>query len=294
MRLCNVIDSYDMPKISKRLLGILFGLALCGALALWYMASVANETSVTFLNIGQGDAILLSQGNFQVLIDGGRTSKELLARLGRHVPFWDRTIEVVIATHPDADHIGGLPALLRTYTVDQVMTTGAESETETSRLFQQMVREYTGREPTRVFRGTHFDFPQGGTFSIEFPLAPIAGLVPNADTNEGSIVARFTYGATSFLLTGDLPREETFLPDETPVTILKAAHHGSKYSSSATFLQMIYPKEAVISVGKNTYGHPAPDVLERLRQRGVVMHRTDEEGDITYRCLAGKECLFTK
>lgn len=285
-----------MKKNSKLLsLAVLFGFVLMGGLLLWHLSIVAGRTEVVFLNVGQGDAILITQGDVQILIDGGRTSKELLARLGRHIPFWDRKIEIVIATHPDADHIGGLPALLRTYQVEQVLTTGAESTTETSRLFQEAVRQRTGREPIRIFRGTTLELPQGGKLTVAYPRQPIPGVVPDADTNEGSIVARFTYGETSFLLTGDLPREETVLPDEAPVTILKAAHHGSKYSTSSAFLKLTQPKEAVISVGKNSYGHPNGDVLERLRQIGATIHRTDEEGDIRYQCSTSlQKCFFVQ
>lgn len=281
-----------MKKSFKLSLLVLSGLVLMGGLLLWHLSLVQRRTEVTFLNVGQGDAILISQGDVEILIDGGRTSKELLARLGRHIPFWDRRIEFIIATHPDADHIGGLPALLRTYQVEQVLTTGAESETETSRLFQEAVRQRTGHGPTRVFRGATLELPRGGKLTVEYPRQPIAGVVPDADTNEGSIVVRFTYGETSFLLTGDLPREETVLPEEPPVTVLKAAHHGSKYSTSEAFLRLVQPKEAVISVGKNSYGHPSPDVLERLRRIGAVIRRTDEEGDIRYRCFEERQCVY--
>lgn len=283
-----------MKKEYKLSLSVLFGLVLMGGLLLWHLRIIEKRTEVVFLNVGQGDAILISQGKHQVLIDGGRSSKELLGRLGRHVPFWDRKIEVVIATHPDADHIGGLPALLRTYRVDQVLTTGAESETETSRLFQEATVKAIGHQPTHIFRGAKIAFPQGGELLVEYPLQPLPDVMTDIDTNEGSIVARFTYGETSFLLTGDLPREETVLPDETPATVLKAAHHGSKYSTSATFLGLVQPKEVVVSVGKNSYGHPAPDVLDRLRALGSTIHRTDEEGDVRYRCFEQKQCVYTK
>ncbi len=279
-----------MSRSLKLSLMVLCGLVFMGGLLVWHLSIVNQETEVVFLNIGQGDAILIRQGNTEIIIDGGRTSKELLARLGRHIPFWDRKIEFVLATHPDADHIGGLPALLRTYTIEKVFTTGAESETETSRLFQEGIIRATGQGPTKVFRGAEITFPQGGVLTIEYPLAVIPKNTV-IDTNEGSIVARFTYGETSFLFTGDLPKEEFALPNERPVTILKAAHHGSRYSTSDAFLEMIQPREAVISVGKNNYGHPSPDVLNRLRSRGVILHRTDEEGDVVYRC--GKErCVF--
>ena len=276
----------------KLILVSLAVLALMGGLLLSHLTLLSRQAEVVFLNVGQGDAILLIQGSHQVLIDGGRSGRELLGRLGRHIPFWDRQIELVIATHPDADHIGGLPALLRTYRVLQVLTTGGESETETSRLFQEATRDELGGPPLRVFRGTEVTLPDGGVLSIEYPLAPIDGVVPDGDTNEGSIVARFTYGETSFLLTGDLPREETVLPDEAPVTVLKVAHHGSKHSSSATFLNQIRPKEAVISVGENSYGHPDPGVLGRLQALGTIIRRTDLSGDITYRCTDQKQCVY--
>lgn len=261
---------------------VLLGLVLMGGLFLWHLSVFERQTEVVFLNVGQGDAILISQGKNQILIDGGRTGKELLAQIGRHVPFWDRSIEFVIATHPDADHIGGLPALFRTYQVGHVLTTGAESDTETSRFFQEALSE-TLFGLTKVFRGAKITLPHGGELLIEYPLTPLSQEA--SDTNEGSIIARFLYGETSFLLTGDLPHEETVLPDEEPVTILKAAHHGSKYSTSEAFLDLVQPKEAVISVGKNSYGHPDSSVLERLLKRGIAVHRTDEEGALRYECL---------
>ncbi len=268
-------------KLGLLIIGLI---VVMGGLLLWHLSLLEQQTSVTFLNIGQGDAILISQGGVQILIDGGRTGKELLARIGRHVPFWDRTIEFVVATHPDADHIGGLPMLLDTYHVKHVLTSGAESETETSQLFHEATVRATGGEATTVFRGATLTLPQGGTLTIEYPLSPLSKELSNSNTNEGSIVARFVYGETSFLLTGDLPHEETVLPEEMPVTVLKAAHHGSKYSTSEAWLKLIHPKEAIISVGKNNYGHPAPEVVDRLRQAGITIHRTDEEGDIVYQC----------
>lgn len=275
-----------MNRAYKLSLFVLGGLVLMGGLLVWHLHIVEQRTEVVFLNVGQGDAILIMQGKYQVLIDGGRTSKELLARIGRHIPFWDRTIEVVVATHPDADHIGGLPALLRSYRVDEVLTTGATSETETSRQFQEAVRANTGQEPQRIFQGGRITFPRGGELMILYPLTPLSGSASEGDTNEGSIVAQFTYGETSFLLTGDLPAEERALPNASPVTVLKVAHHGSKHSSSEAFLKLVQPKEAVFSVGKNSYGHPDPLVIDRLRSMGVQIRRTDEEGDIRYRCFS--------
>ncbi len=257
----------------------------------WYAEEAAQHTDVVFLSVGEGDAILFSQGTNQVLIDSGRNSKVLLAGLGRHMPFWDRRIETIIATHPDADHIGGFAGLLKMYAVRNVLTTGAESNTEVSALFQEAVRKYTGGEPKSIFRGAKIIFPNGGELLIEYPSAPLPKETSEGKTNEGSIVARFVFGKTEMLFTGDLPQEEFFLPDEPPVTVLKVAHHGSKYSTSEKFLDRIRPKEAVISVGKNQYGHPALEVLERLSRRDIVTRRTDMFGDIIYRCISD-HCVF--
>lgn len=262
----------------------LIGLALAAFLGLWLFFADAgrDETKVVFLSVGQGDAILLSRGSEQILIDGGRDGKRLLSHLGRHIPFFDRRIEAVIATHPDADHIGGFPALFRQYRIENFFSTGATSTTETWRALERLI---TGDESPTIFSAiapTELEIPDGGVLSILFPETP---LPPDADeTNTGSVVARFVFGETSFLLTGDLPEEELYVPDAPISTVLKVAHHGSKYSTSEAWLDLVQPKEAIISVGENRYGHPAPEVLERLAKRGIVTLRTDEQGDIVYRC----------
>lgn len=281
--------------MQKRLLflGIassIFVMLWLGLFLLW-VADVKTRTEIVFLNVGEGDAILISQGTNQILIDGGRNGKELLSRLGRHVPFWDRQIEAVIATHPDADHIGGFTSVFMSYHVGSVFTSGAESDTETSRLFHDAIEASFHAGPREIFRGVSFRFPDGGELIIEYPHGPLPK--ETKETNTGSIVARFTYGETSFLLTGDLPHEETVLSQEEPATVLKAAHHGSKYSTSEAFLDLVRPVEAVISVGKNMYGHPAVETIERLRKRDITIHRTDQEGDIVYICKENR-CKFER
>jgi competence protein ComEC len=285
-----------MLKISKR--KIYFSFTALVLLAIFFAAFIfwwrfyQTTTFVTFLDVGNGDAILISQGSNQILIDGGRRGKDLLARLGRQMPFWDRTIETVIATHPDADHIGGFASLMAAYDVQAFLYTGAESDTETFSLLKKTIME-KNIETLKIFRGGYIKFPRGGELAIEYPLSPLPAEAK--ETNAGSIVSRFIYGETEVLLTGDLPSEETVLPDIKPANILKISHHGSKYSTSAAFLDLLQPKEAVISVGKNSYGHPAPDVLERLREHGIVIKRTDMDGDVSYRCtLELARCVFAR
>lgn len=278
-------------RIYKSLLvGAVLVISFAGFLFWWQIYQ--ETTTVTFLNVGEGDAILVAQGSNQVLIDGGRSGKDLLARLGRQMPFWDRTLETVIATHPDADHIGGFPTLLEVYSVPLFLYTGSESDTETFALLKQSLGTHQ-TEVAKIFRGGSIQFSAGSELVVEYPLTSLPPEMK--ETNAGSIVLRFTFGETEMLFTGDLPNEEQVIPDIRPADILKVAHHGSKYSTSAVFLDRVRPKESVISVGKNSYGHPSPDVLERLRERGVLIRRTDMDGDVKYRCTAKKEgCLYVR
>ena len=262
--------------------GVLGGMLLIFVTLFFWQEKKQATFEVVFLDVGQGDAILIQDGEIQVLIDGGRDGLQLLSRLGRHVPFWDRTIEVVIATHPDSDHIGGLPSLLRNYRVDTVMTNGQTGDTETSRLFEQLAQEKAKTRLT-VAEGTEILFPTTAKLSFLYPLTTIPADSP-IETNEGSLVAKLDFFDTSFLFTGDLPHEEEAIANIEPVDILKVAHHGSRFSTSDAFLDLLKPKEAVVSVGENSYGHPHPDVLMNLKERGIRTYRTDEEGDIFYQC----------
>lgn len=268
--------------VTKTVFASLLGL-LVVAFGVWlYLIRVqAIETRVVFLSVGQGDAILISQGMNQIIIDGGRDGRLLLSRLGRHIPFYDRTIEALIPTHPDADHIGGLSALLERYQVKTMLDTGARTDTKSAFLFYRDL-EREGLETIPALRGTTVTLPRGGTLSVVFPFAPEPADVP--ETNEGSVVSRFDYGETSFLFTGDLPDEERFIPDLAEVDVLKAGHHGSRYSTSDALLDQIRPKQAIISVGKNSYGHPHQAVLDRLGAHSVDIFRTDTDGDIVYIC----------
>jgi competence protein ComEC len=248
------------------------GLLVCSMALIfiaWQADHLPDETEIVFLSVGQGDAILIRQGMTEMLIDAGADGKLLLSRLGRNIPFWDRTIETVIATHSDRDHIGGFPSVFRSYRVLSALTNGYEDGTESERLFFKVIQgEGISRQSIRA--GTEIRLPSdGGVFTVEHP-SPYGPPLSDKQSNEGSIILRFVYGESTVLFTGDLPHEESFLPQEQPVDILKVAHHGSRFSSSDAFLDMIHPKDAIISVGRNRYGHPAPAVMSRLMSRGVT------------------------
>lgn len=249
----------------------------------------SKEVSVSFLDVGQGDAILINQGTQQILIDGGRNATRLKEHLGRLVPFWDRNIDVVIATHPDVDHIGGLVDLFSTYSIDNLIATRVESD---SKAFQQWEHNLTEHGVQRIDAKENIvvKLSSGAQLRVLYPFDLIDDSA-KLSSNESSIVSELSFAGTRFLFTGDLPDtiEETLVLEG--VDILKVGHHGSKHSSSEDFLKMLQPRDSIISVGKNnSYGHPSQEVLQRLFEVGSRVLRTDQSGTIQYVCAENLGC----
>ncbi len=248
----------------------------------------SQKFQIIFFNIGQGDAILVQQGKNQVLIDGGRSEKKLLEKLGKYVPFWDREIEVIEATHPDSDHITGLIGALKNYKVDYILKTRNQSQTKTFQAFQQAIKEEVrnGGKILEASQGLKIKFPQGGEAKIIYPFNPLQN--NSFNKNENSIVTQILYKKNSFLLMGDLPsqQERELIKHHLSLQsqVLKIGHHGSRSSSCNEFLTYVHPQVAIISVGKNSYGHPHKEVLKRLVQHQIKFWRTDKVGDIEYLC----------
>jgi len=271
---------------------IIFSVVLL-ALFLFFSYRIFTESKplrVIFLDVGQGDSILIQKGTKQILIDGGSSGKTELAELGKYLPYFDREIEIVIATHPDRDHIGGLIDVARNYRIGKVITTAAEKDTAVFKEWKD-IREYDKIETLEATRGDEvaFDGAKMKIISPDEPVDPLAG-----DANNQSVVARLDYGDNSFLFTGDIesPAEKEILASEENIDVdfLKIAHHGSKYSSSEAFLDAASPETAVISVGaNNSYGHPTEAVLAALRRRSIEILRTDEMGDIRFECKTKNE-----
>jgi len=261
-------------------------LLLAGALVLAREARL-NGTGMAvahILDVGQGDSILLvSPTGKQVVIDGGpdlSTLKELAARM----PFFDRSIDLVVLTHPNLDHLAAFPSLLARYRVGQVLFTGVSFESDAYREFLDLVDAQD--IPILTPDSSHdIDLGDGLRLDVVWPTADLWG-APTKDENNTSIVLRAIAGSSSLLLTGDMEEEEEreVLASGADIrsTYLKVAHHGSKTSTSTGFLLAVDPELAVISVGaKNSYGHPHPIVLERLRHFGVPVRTTAQEGTIT-------------
>lgn len=240
--------------------------------------------TVAFLDVGQGDAIYIEAPNGnQVLIDGG-PGRAVLRALGETMPFWDRSLDLVIATHPDQDHIGGLPSVLDRLHISRVMTTEVTAPTGAYDAFEEGV---TNERAERLLarRGERIILDRGVVLEILFPNENTRGW----ETNTASIIARLSYGDTSFLFTGDAPQGvEKYLvntdSDRLHTTVLKLGHHGSRTSSAREFLSAVNPEYAVISAGKdNKYGHPHKEVVGSLSELSIYPLSTAGEGTIVFK-----------
>lgn len=288
-------------RIPKLRLIILLVLLLFTAVSVY--ASLREDRrgilTVAFLDVGQGDAIFIeAPGGNQLLIDGG-PGRGVLRELSKVMPFYDRSLDVVLATHPDADHISGLPDVLDKYEVGLFLESGVEGESAVFAGLNSQIQRFAIKK-LEARRGMVVDLGQGASLEILFPDRDPSGM----ETNTASIVARLVYGENEFLLTGDSPSPiENYLISlegekcqGSTLTVqglhlnclqsdvLKAGHHGSKTSTGAEFLAEVSPQYVVISAGKdNRYGHPSPEVLEILNNFGAQILRTDQNGRIIFK-----------
>lgn len=269
---------------------LIISLILAGVI--WH--SQNQKLKIIFFDVGQGDAIMISQGQNQILIDGGSSGQKEMEKLGKYVPFWDRKIEIVIATHPDQDHIGGLIDVMKNYKIGKVIDNSAESDSQVYKNYLEII-ENKNIERLKGKEGMNIKI---GEANLEI-LYPDSALENNPkDTNTNSIVAKLIYGQNSFLFAGDFPleKESALFSDKFDLSskVLKVSHHGSKNATSQEFLSKVSPIDAIISVGKNnSYGHPAGELLERLKAKKINILRTDEKGDIEYICKNTFSCQMT-
>ncbi len=263
-----------------------FRRTILGALAIaaffvWYavFASASGELMISFLDVGQGDAIFIeTPKGQQILVDGG-SGRRVLSELSRVMPALDRSIDLVISTHADLDHLGGLVEVLRRYRVEAALENGLKKETDAYPMWDKEIR--LANTPRHIVRaGLRIVLDSGAYIDILGPLED------DDKPNGMMVVARLVYGETEFLLTGDLEREDELrlLASGLDVKsdVLKVAHHGSRFSTTDLFLEKVAPEYAVISVGsQNRYGHPHSETLERLAHTSARILRTDTNGRIT-------------
>jgi competence protein ComEC len=257
------------------------------ALFTWLFAITIPDQNihVSFLDVGQGDAILIEQGTRQILVDGGPNPQATTLALSRKMPFWDRTIDLLVLTHPDADHLGGLVDILDRYHVKSVLSANFSNN---SPLYQAWLTAIAKKDIRTVQAFPGQTITMGDNLSISV-LNPPATPVRDSPLNDLSVVLRVEAGQFTFLLTGDLGSEgeQRLIDGRAPLksTILKVGHHGSDTATGEEFLKAVSPDIAVISVGSgNNFGHPNSDVVSRLvEQVGIErIYRTDEDGTIEF------------
>lgn len=242
-----------------------------------------DKFHITLLDVGQGDAIIITTPSHQrILVDGG-PDLLLLERLGEELPFFDRTIDLLVLTHQDSDHITAFPSLLERYDVDRILLTGTANLNSRYEAFLDAA-DRSGAEIIIAQADHDLDLGGGVILDVLWPVESIFGDKVK-QTNNASIVAKLIYKDHEVLLTGDIEEktEEELLKAgyDLHADILKVPHHGSKTSSSTGFLLAVAPDLALISVSReNTYGHPHPTVLARYEHLGIPVRRTDLEGGL--------------
>lgn len=272
--------------IKSKILIYLFALATLSAVLLvagvvW--AGQNGDLEVCFFDVGQGDSIFIRTPRGQnILVDGG-PDRSVLKGLSESLPWWDRTIDLMILTHPHDDHVGGLNYVMDRYDVERVLYTGAAHSAPAYLTWLEKLRKSAAKIHI-ADRVQNIKFGPDCRLEVIYPSKPLSDS-SNMNLNDTSLVARLVYGQTSFLLTGDIEAaaENELLSSKQDLRadILKVAHHGSDTSTQVDFLDAVEPKMAVIMSGRdNDFGFPSPRVLDRLQDRSIDAWRTDVNGTL--------------
>jgi len=247
-----------------------------------------DNLHISFLDVGQGDAILIQTPTHQdILIDGGPSPQAISLGLGQKMPFWDRTIDLVVLTHPHSDHLTGLVEVLQRYEVKQVLSPDLDCDSLICDEWLSLIEEKNVKYTTAQ-AGQQIDLGDGIVIKVLNPQIPHLAAT-GSDMDNNGVVLHISMDNISFLLTADIMWEAEFELISQRVdltsTVLKVAHCGSDTSTTPEFLAVVHPQIAVISVGEdNPYGHPSDEVLGRLRQKlgqGNIYH-TDKQGTIEF------------
>jgi competence protein ComEC len=271
----------------------IFGILISVIALVLYLFSVSpsDGLEVFVLDVGQGDAILIKTVDQKyILVDAG-PDEAALQELQQVIPFWDRTLDLVILTHPDQDHVGGMPAVFDYYDVKEVSFLPFADGNRAYKEFQSDV-EITGIENLKLTSEADFKLGCCTYFDMLWPTEEIYescdvtakdnGEYCGYDVNDASAAFMLIYKDFAMYFGGDLPskyEEEIFTGNSYDLDAIKAGHHGSRTSTSAKFLELTHPEKAYISVGKdNKFDHPHEETLQNLEAFGVEIYRTDQEG----------------
>lgn len=264
-------------------MAVLVCLSILAWVVVWDL-SEAGDLEVVFFDVGQGDSIFIeTPDGFQVLIDGG-PGLVVLEKLAKEMPFYDRTIDLIILTHPEHDHYFGLLEVLKRYEVRSILWTGILRDTAEWEEWKRLIKE-EGANIIIAETGQRIVLQKEPLIYLDI-LYPFENLENQETkyTNDTSIVAELFFNDVSFLFTGDISKkiekELVYEYIDLNSDVLKVAHHGSKTSSCLEFLEAVSPELAVITVGENNYGHPYPEVLANLEKFDIQVLITKESGDI--------------
>jgi len=272
-------------------LGPLIGLNILAWLIVSEMAK-PKILEVSFFDVGQGDAIfIVTPQDHQILIDGG-PDFSVLEKLGQEMAFYDRSIDLMVLSHPEHDHIAGLIEVLKRYKVANILWTGVLRDTAEFQEWEGVIEKERETEKAKIYiTKASQKITCAGSLpaqrvivEILFPFENLEGRIIK-NSNNTSIVTKLVFNNNTFLFTGDayISVEKKLLENDIILDsdVLKVGHHGSKTSSSEEFLKEVSPEIAIISAGKdNSYGHPHPEILARLNKYDINVLRTDLIGDI--------------
>lgn len=241
-------------------------LSLIVLVILFWITLPSKKVTVIFCDVGQGDAALVTYKNWQMLIDTGPNNKKGLNCLEKNMPFWDKKIEVMIITHGDNDHDGGLPDISKFYNIEQIFYSKNLSQSDLIKTYWMSFEVVNPKERANEEEDNNENSVAGILSFYDIKLKKEMKIFMAADI--------------------DLKTEQRLVWQKIlteKVDILKVSHHGSKNGTSEELLEVLKPKVAVISVGeKNKYGHPTKEVLDRLKAKGIEIKRTDKDGEIIY------------
>jgi len=270
-------------KLKKYFLPFLVMIVILSLTIIGYLPD--GKLRVKALDIGQGDSFLIiSPTGNQILIDGGPNAK-VLEGLGKYLPSYDKKIELLILTHPQADHMAGLIEVLKRYEVEKVLTINVSYQSALFREFVKLLKEKK-IEVISAQLGQVIELGGGAKFIVVYPEKDLNGrLVSDKEVNDLSINGKLVFGNFSIFFTADGEKKEELALMHSNLNlksdILKIAHHGSKTSSHIGFLKSVNPQLAIISAGRdNKFGHPHQTVLDNLASLGIKVLRTDILGDI--------------
>ncbi|MBI4084694.1 MAG: MBL fold metallo-hydrolase [Candidatus Levybacteria bacterium] len=243
---------------------------------------------VVFCNVGQGDAIFIRSPQGKTILFDAGPNDSVLSCLSDHLPFWQRTLSLMILSHPHADHFRGLFSLIERYTIGEFGSEELLNNISEYKAIEEMISNKHIRK-RRLLRGDNYRFSDRTQIRVLGPTQEfLTSASPKGSIGErsefASLVIMISYENFSLLLTGDTQNEQLLddilASNSSTIDVFQIPHHGSATGLTPKIVQQLDPKLAVVSVGKNHYGHPSPKTIEILREKDIRILRTDKDGDV--------------